>query len=337
MKTKTIAPLFLTLAFIVACASAPAATNTAVPEAAEPVRPEKLYLESPDDSDISDLPRILAFEALQAQGYVIEPVSLAETTLVTVAMAQGDLDLAVVSNVDAWLSIQQGSEIVTLMDETANTKYLIVKDTIKQCADLNGQSLGVANLNGTATTYLYEYINRNCPGIEPNYLVVSGSGNRLVSLLAGELDAAMLDLGDYIELKNENQSTAYPLIIFAKEYPGLTTTSVYARREFAEQYPETVKDMLRNLLTARRQLQDPEFLANEIAQRFEMDAETARAVAQIYIDDKVWDVNGGYTLEKIQENIDFLRDPGGVELTLDAAAVSDLSYLNAVLDEIGHK
>jgi NitT/TauT family transport system substrate-binding protein len=336
MKIRALTSLLAVLFLVVACSPVPASTALEA-TSASPARPEVLHLEVPDDPDISDLPRLMAFDALKEQGYVIEPVSLAETTLVTVAMIQGDLDFAVISNVDAWLSIEEGAPLITILDETAITRYLVVNENIQQCSDLNGQRLGIASLKGTATIYLYEYIKVHCPATVPSYLVLSGSGNRLVSLQAGELDAAMLDLTDYIELKNESQSTAYPMVIFANEFPGLTTTSFIARREFAEQYPEAVKDLIRNVLIARRQLQDPEVLANELVTRMGIDAIAAPAIARTFIDDHVWDVNGGYTIDKLQDNIDFLHDTAGVDLTLSASEISDLSYLSAVLDEIGRK
>lgn len=48
-------------------------------------------------------------------------------------------------------------------------------------------------------------------------------------------------------------------------------------------------------------------------------------------------MNGGYTMESVQANIDFLVETAVLSPGLKPDDVADLSYLNAVLDEIGRQ
>jgi ABC-type nitrate/sulfonate/bicarbonate transport system substrate-binding protein len=168
-------------------------------------------------------------------------------------------------------------------------------------------------------------------------MVVAGANNRMIGLLAGQLSAAMLDMTQQLKMEREAETRAQILVIFSQEFPDLRTTSHFARRGFIEQYPETVKDFIKAMLEARRRLQDPKVLADQFVKYLKMDPDAASSAAETYLAQNVWDLNGTYTLDTLQNNIDFLVESGELPSGLDAAKVSDLSALNAVLDEIGRK
>jgi hypothetical protein len=50
-----------------------------------------------------------------------------------------------------------------------------------------------------------------------------------------------------------------------------------------------------------------------------------------------WDLSGSYTLESVQATLDFLQEHGSLPPGLKAEDVADLSYYEAVLDEIGRQ
>ena len=58
-------------------------------------------------------------------------------------------------------------------------------------------------------------------------------------------------------------------------------------------------------------------------------------VLQAYLDRETWNVNGGMDTDDVQYTIDFFVETGGLPKTIPAAEVSDLSFLKAVLEEIG--
>ena len=62
---------------------------------------------------------------------------------------------------------------------------------------------------------------------------------------------------------------------------------------------------------------------------------TARTIVTIaHLRMAIWDPNGGLTATAVQDTIDFLTNIAALPPGLKAGDVSDLSYLNAVLDEI---
>lgn len=324
--------LVVLVLLITACSSPP----TAAPSAPT-AKIKVLHLEVPVPPDISDIPRLIAVDSLQAQGYTIDPLSFNDTTVTIEAMERGDLDMAVISISSAWTAIQKGASIITIMDGSAISSLVAARAGIDECADLNGKRVGVASLKGSNAAMLASYISKHCPAAKPDYLIIAGKNNRIVALLAGDLDAAVVDLSDFLAIEADKQGQVYPLVDFSKEFPGLTTTALFVRRRLAEQSPETVKEVIRDILTARRRIRDPQVLTDELVKRMGMGPDTARMTAKTYLARDMWDVNGGYTLDSVQQNIDFLVSVGGLAQGLKAKDGADLSYLNAVLDEIGRK
>jgi ABC-type nitrate/sulfonate/bicarbonate transport system substrate-binding protein len=251
------------------------------------------------------------------------------------AMERGDLDFANVQDVTAWAAIEKGAPIVEVIDDSANPTILAASRAIKQCADLQDRRVGVGNLGGGKTVMLNRYIERHCPGTRPALLVVAGENNRLAGLLAGELDAAIMDQDDLEEIAPAQQQDVSALVVFAEEFPGVTLDSFFARRELAEKYPATVKDWLRGLLEARRRIQDPKLLAEQLVARLGMAPDAAQKTAGACVERNFWDVNGRYTPAIVQRDIDFMSTAIGQRRGLKAGDVADLTFLNAVLDDIG--
>jgi ABC-type nitrate/sulfonate/bicarbonate transport system substrate-binding protein len=279
----------------------------------------------------------MAYDSMQAQGYSLESLSLADTTTTILAMEKGELDFASVTNTSAWIAVQKGAQLVTVIDDTSNPSILAANKEIAQCGDLNGKRLGIPSLVGTQAEMLYRYIETHCAGTKPNYLVISGKANRIAALLAGDLDASLQDQADLASLVTKNPGDLRAFLVFGQEFPGLTTISLFTRREMIEKYPETVKDWLRALLNARRQIQDPKVLSDELVKRLGMDPAAAQTTAATYLAHKFWDVNGRYTPEIIQQNLDFCTTAGILKEGLKANSVADLSFLNSVLVEIGRE
>jgi ABC-type nitrate/sulfonate/bicarbonate transport system substrate-binding protein len=322
-------------ALVVACS--PAATPTPEPPNAAPTRAAAVTIEVPGDSDPSDIPWLLAVEAMEAQGYKVNKVTFDDAGLASVAFQKGDLDFASLDNPATMTAIMAGAPIVMVLDDSADTYLLVATNDIQKCSDLDGRHVAIGGLHVTHAALLYAYVARQCPDAQPDYLVIDGSGNRYAALLAGELDATIVHWDDMIKIEADGEGRFHPLAYFSDEVPGVTAISQFTRRGLGEQYPQTVEDMIRAVLEARRKVQDPQVLADEIAQRYETEPAVAQQTAQIYLDHKLWNVNGDISPETVQANIDFLVANGSLEPGLKAADVADQSYLNAVLEEIGRQ
>jgi ABC-type nitrate/sulfonate/bicarbonate transport system substrate-binding protein len=125
---------------------------------------------------------------------------------------------------------------------------------------------------------------------------------------------------------------------YATEFPNVLIDGLHVRREWAKQNPDIVKGFLRALLKAHRAVAaNPQRLIDESVRRLSLDPATAKAVAEAHLRAGIWDANGGLTSEDIQYTIDFLTTLAVLASGLKVQDVADLSYLQAVLNELGRQ
>lgn len=334
--------LSLTLAGVLigACTAppptAPKTPRTAIREAS-PRKSGTMRLDVPADADVADIPWLMAVDSLKEQGYTIELMSFADSALGAAAMAQGDLDIGCFSNQVAWAATGKGAPILTVMDRSVNPQMIVSTKDMQACADLDGRSVAVASVTAVSAAMLDAYVERNCPEAKPQMVIVSGGSNRTAALLSGAVDAAMQDIDDLIKIEREQPGQFHPLVVFALEFPGLQVQSYMARSGFAEQHPEMLEDVIRALFAARRTLQDPQALREAIIKHVGLEPDKAQETADSYLAREFWDLSGSYTLESVQATLDFLQEHGSLPPGLKAEDVADLSYYEAVLDEIGRQ
>lgn len=325
MKKSLIPALALVIVFVTACSSA-----------GSPDRSGTIHIEAPVSVDVADIPLLMAIDLLRDQGYTVETTAL-DSALGPAAMAQGDLDFASFSNLSAWSAIGKGAQLVTVMDKSAVTYMLITSKGIQTCEDLHGKSVAIGDVATINATMLRLYLETNCPNTKPEMVIVKGGRNRMAALLTGEVDAAMQEIEHLVRFERDRPGEFHALIVLAKEFPGLQLNSHVARRDFAEQHPEMVKDVIRALFTARRRLQDAQVLRDEIIKYLELEPDEAQQLADTYLEQEIWDASGTYTLETVQAIVEFSQQYGELPPELTAKDVADLSYYDAVLDEIGRQ
>lgn len=333
MKILRLLTLWSCVVFLAAGCSRQTGSSAAPPPHTARAATLKVELASPDATDIA---RVIAIDNLRTQGYKVDTVTFGDNSLLFVGMQKGDVDLAAVADVTGWNAIHHGAPAFVLMDESAMTILVLAADDVRTCADLDGKTVGTGAIGGAYSTLMRAYVEKNCPSATPRYIAIPRAPNKLAALLSGQVAAIPVELYDYLELAPEQASRVHPLTWFADEFPGLTSISLFMRRGLATEYPETARDVVRAILQARRRIQDPDVLTNELITRLGLDPVKARTTAEAFLRRKVWNVNG-LTLESLQRNIDFYRRENILPPGLAARDVADLSYLNSVLDEIGRK
>lgn len=322
----------------VACAAprpnAPNAPLTASPTAA-PAKSGTIRIDVPADADVADIPWLMAIDSLEEQGYTTETISFSSAALSVTAMTQGDIDMATTTNQVAWAAVGKGAPVASFMDKAANTSMIITGQDVQTCADWDGKSVAIPNVSSVSGVLFNTYMEMHCPDTQPEAVMLSGGSNRTAALLAGAVDAAAQDLDDLIRIEQDRPGDFRVTIDFAQEFPRVHIYSYAMSRDFAEQHPEIVKDVIRAVLTARRSLQDPQVLRDAISKYMELEPDRAQQMADTYLAQEVWDVSGAHVLEMVQATLDFLQTQGTLPAELSPEDVADLSYLDAVVDEIG--
>ncbi len=288
--------------------------------------------------DVRDVPTLIALDDLKAQGYTVEISYLAESPLLVDGLSRGDLDIAALNNQTMWTGISKGVDARTIAESIGPTAVVVAKQELKTCADLDGKNLGVPTATTLTTKLVNLYMQQNCPNAKPQIVVVGANDARNAGLENGQLDAALVQSEALLKLERDMPGKFHTLISLPQEFPQVKIDGFQARSKWAQENPEIVKDFLRALLKANRQVnENPELAVQEAVKRVKLDAPTAKQIYESYKALDVWNANGGITKEEIQSTIDFLTKQNNLPTGLTVDRVSDLSYLNAVLDEMGRK
>lgn len=341
-------PLLITLLVamfvLVACGSAatpsteagesPGGTETE--PTAEPAEETRTFSVVSNSGGVTEYPMLAAIDQLNSEGWDISFYQItAGADVAADGVARGDFATGS-GAINVYLAaIQAGAPLEIVAARNVNAWYLYARNNIESCEDLEGIRLAIHSEASSSTALVRQYIAENCPGTEPNYIVIAGSENRYAALIADEVDASPVEVFDAIALDREASDRFYPMVNFAEALPDLYTNSQVFNKEFADANPTTVTEFLAALLEQYRMIDgDPEYyrqLDEQYTEGEPLDDEYLEFYA-----DGFYPTDGGLTEENLEYIIDYFETQGFIEAGLTVDEVADLSYLeaaNAALDE----
>lgn len=298
--------------------------------------PTTIRYTDPVNVDVRDIPILIALDDLESRGYRIERNQVAGPPVIADMLARGQTDIGVLNNQTMWSAVAKGVPVWTIMQFAAPTTVLAAQQTIKACTELDGKRLGVSGPVGLSQILIQIYLRRRCSNAAPQLIVMAESSGRSAALMAGRLDAAVMPGEELIKLQLQAPGRLHALMTHAAEYSNLHIDAFQIRRAWAEDHPGSVRDFLRAVLIAQRRIMaDPALLYAEAQKRLGIDAQTARAIGDSHLRAGIWNPDGGLTDADIQDTIDFLVKAEALPAGLTVTQVSNLSYLDEVLNEIG--
>jgi ABC-type nitrate/sulfonate/bicarbonate transport system substrate-binding protein len=335
---KQLVCLVAALMLLAACAVQPPEAGS-LPEKSGGTEPSRTISVAVRGSpNVKDLPFLMALDVLRDQGYTVDVITLAKGELIAQAIEQGDVNIANVSPSILWVAVAQGADIRTVAGNYDNTFYLVTETNVETCHDLDGLSLAFSSKLAAGYVLFEEYIAANCPGVTPQIVIIGQSENRVVALQSGEIDGAYLEMEQWLVLSDQSPGDYHIILNYGQEYPHYLVSGFAAQKSWADGNPEILTDFVRSLLTSqRRSLSDTEALVSRVAELLELDAEGAARVAEAYLEQGVWDPNGGLDLDRIEYTLGILRASGAVPEEMTPDDVADLAAMNAVLDELGRE
>ena len=331
-------------------ASAPASTaaaSAAVASVEPSVAPTELpgtktFSVGATSAGFSHGPLLAAIDSLRSKGYKIDYPVLDSSELVTQGVASGQFAFGSGANNSVMAAITKGANLRLVVARVNNEWTLYALNSIKSCADLAGKKLAIHSAGAVSTAMVKNYVATKCPGTEPDYVVIPGSENRVKALLANQIDASPLELGDALTIDAKASDRYHQLSNFSADLPDLQTTSVYVNGDFAKANPGTVVALIEALLEQFRKA-DPAYL-KEIATKYvpdTIDPTTIDAQAARYAELKMFPVNGGITDANLTYTAKFFGPKpdgtGSVDKLLAVSDFADLSYLKIALDALGTK
>ncbi len=298
MKRKNKILLVVTLALIIALA---AACGTKEEEGV--VRIKVAY---PSTADLSDLPSLLVYDRLIEKGYAVLPVFFSDDALSIEAVSSGEAEIGTGGARAVIAAMSKGASLKFIVEQAANEWSLYTTNDIQSCADMDGKRLAIHSESGSSAMMTRAYIKENCDGISPNWMIVPGSENRAAALMAGEIDATPTELSDAISIGQQRPGEFTLMANFGRDLPGLKTSLFYANETFLKEHPQAVKDFIETLLEVHREiLANPNIILEQAPKYFDVNEELLPGIAQAYADLKLFDGNGGLTLDALTYSLDF--------------------------------
>ena len=320
---------------------APAPSTTAAPTVAATPTQKPSFLVAFTSIGLSSLPFIAALDELRAAGYTIGYPEITQSELVTEGVSQGQFAMGSGAINAMFSAIEKGAKIKAVVDRNSNEWTVGGINAIVECGDLGGSRYAVHSPGSVSGAMMRQWMGENCPEVPWEPLIIEGSQNRLAALLAGQLDASPLELGDWIKLRGERPNDFHLIVDFAQSLPNLLTGSVYANTDWLAENEEAVSELTLELLKVHRRIADEPGYLLSLYDKYLPDETTDRATA-IFVTDTyrelgLFPVNGGLTPTALEYTANFFG-PGGTGSTsrlVTVDEVSDLRYLDAALAELG--
>jgi NitT/TauT family transport system substrate-binding protein len=336
MRRLTVPTLLVTLALVAAaCGSSEDATDTTDTTAAAGEDPTPVsFTVAVVEPDIASVPVLAAVESLADAGHDVDWVEVAEPELAIDGLARGEFEISGETISAALIAIQAGAPITIVGDVVGNAWVLYGRGDVTECGDLDGTRIGIFSEGAVATAMVRQWIAENCPDIETDYLVIGGSDVRYQALVAGEVDATALDVGEGLLLANEDGQ--YNLLAnFSTDLSDLRPSAIYANADFVDENPEAVQLYLEALLEQHAQINaDPAYLVELAIEYLGGEQADWELVASAYAENGLFDA-AAINEDNLAYTIAFFEGAGVIEPGLTPADVSNLGPLRAAAESVG--
>lgn len=202
---------------------------------------------------------------------------------------------------------------------------------IETCEDLDGVRFGLHSPGGVSTAIFNAWKTEACPDtVEPEVLYIEGSPNRLQGLLAGQLDATMLEIDDTLDLPEDQ---FHVIVNFSEELPEIESNTIYANDAFLEEHRDVAVNLLAEMSALAAEInEDPSVLADAITKYKPELAENATRIAEAYVDGGIFVEDGSMSQDDLEATIALYELAGAIEAGLTVDGISDRQYLEDAVD-----
>jgi len=249
------------------------------------------------------LPLALAIMDMNANGWDIAPIFLNQSEAPVQALIQGSLDIANSSITPVITAVAAGAEITVFAKARGVEYVMLTRSDINGPEDFDGKKVGL-HAAASTTTLLTKLYLKDATDIEPDFLIVPGSGNRIQAMLAGELDATAAQFGDDTRAMEEAPDDFHVIFNFAKEMQGLIDSAFsYNNATFDDLTRVFAEELLAKVTEYNRLFYEDPNVAKEKSVEFEV-AEAAGV--ERYLDSEIFPVDIGMDVDSLAFTIDGL-------------------------------
>jgi ABC-type nitrate/sulfonate/bicarbonate transport system substrate-binding protein len=211
----------------------------------------------PSEADAGDTPSILAINTLNQNGWQIKPTFFAQPETDFAAVSKGDIQIAIGSSSAALLAIQAGGKFHVIGSQEGVAWLVIGTDAVQKCDDIVGKRWALHSPAGVTTGYANFWISNNCSAdaaskIQAQVKYIPGSENREAALLAGQIDATLLDTETWADLDAKAPGKYHVIGDLASDptMKKLNSSIISVNDQYWNDHPEVVVAYLKGMMDA---------------------------------------------------------------------------------------
>ena len=265
-----------------------------------------------DVIDVESLPMAIALARVKDRGIDNEITSFAQEDLAIQAVVGGQMDIGIAT---PFAVMQKVKDLRIFFQDEALIFYAVVSNEYKTWKDLDGQPF-VFHARGSGTEAYGNFMAKQ-NGIKFGQIsYLSGSDNRAVAMLGGQIKATILDLAN-TNLVLEKAPDKFHLLPGPQQ--AVTNEGIFAHQGWMKDNPDAVAAITEEFLKLYREMKDnPGVIAEErqkrglLADQPKVTAELITAFVKQGIDSGLWNPDGG-SEELAQADIDFYAISGALQ------------------------
>lgn len=268
----------------------------------------------------------------------------------TQALAGGSLDVGCDGLSSMIAAIAKGSAArIVLMVNSDNPYVIVARDTIATPADLKGKKWAITQMGAISQTYGALWLQANGVkadrGGDPvDWIPAGGPAARTRAVIAGQVDAALVTMGDWFRIKNEKGIKL--LGELAASVPPLPLGSCAISNKLIAERPDVVQAYVNGTLDAVRDARTPEGRKRYLALAKELNPANSKLTDQdldelyeYYVGSKaspfLIDPNGGMYPEVLAVNIKLLVEDKTLPASMPIDKVWDARFATNYLADNG--
>jgi ABC-type nitrate/sulfonate/bicarbonate transport system substrate-binding protein len=294
----------------------------------------QIQLGHPSSISLYDLPAVLTNERLNSNGWNVKSVEFTRTDLNVQALAQGTIQIANSQVMDPVRATLKGAKLSFLMENNGGEFVMIAKKEIKDCKDIEGKRFAIHGEAATTSLAVKLWLLNDCK-VKPNTIVIPGGENRIVAIQNNQIDATLVQLGDWLNLDAKAPGRYH--IIKTGNLFNISGASFWSNVDWLKKNEEVAIAYLAELLKTFRMVHtNPKILEPVVAKHLpdlpkNIIAPAIKAYLEIV---RAWPQNGGDT-SILDDTVKFFTDNGELKTAVNTRELVDSKILAAALGKIG--
>jgi ABC-type nitrate/sulfonate/bicarbonate transport system substrate-binding protein len=311
-----------------------AVVNAAEVEVPKPKGNLNIQLGHPSTISFYDVPNEITHERLNKQGWNLKSVEFTRTDLNSQALAQGTVQLAVSQILDPLRAIEKGGKIVFLMENNGGEFVMIAKSEIKDCKGIDGKRFAIHGDTAPVALAGRLWLINECK-IKPNVMIIPGGENRIVALQNNQIDATIVQLGDWLNL--DSQKPGQFRIIETGNLFNISGASIWANTGWLEKNEPVATAYIAELLKTYRMIHANPKAAEAAFLKYAPDTpkQVVGTAIRSYLDIvRAWPQNGG-DATLLDDTIKFFTERNELKAGMNPKQFVNTAILQNALQIVG--